>query len=423
MSNLNLTSDAGVLSRQPAYDLMALRAEFPILAREVNGKPLVYLDNAATSQKPLSVIEAMDDYYRQTNANIHRGLHTLSQEATDAHELARQKVQGFINAASSREVIFTRGTTESINLVAQSWGRTNLKAGDQVLVSMMEHHANIVPWQLLREQIGIELKVIPILPDGSLDMDAFHRLLTPQVKLVSITQVSNALGSITPLEQIIPAAHALGIPVLVDGAQGIPHQPVDVQALDVDFYAFSGHKVYGPTGIGVLYGKAELLDAMPPWQGGGDMIDVVTFEKTTWAGLPHKFEAGTPAIAEAIGLGAAVDWMQRVGVQAISDWEHQLLVYATERMKAELPGLRILGEAAHKAGVISFVLEDAHAQDLGLLTDQLGVAIRTGHHCAMPVLHHLGVNATARASFAAYNTFEEVDAFVAALVRVREMLI
>lgn len=407
---------------QPAYDLSALRAEFPILKREVNGQPLVYLDNAATCQKPLAVIEAMNDYYRQTNANIHRGLHTLSQEATDAHELARTKVQQLIHAASSKEVIFTRGATESINLVAQSWGRANLRAGDQVLISMMEHHANIVPWQQLRDQIGIELLVIPILPDGQLDRAAFARLLTPRVKLVAITQVSNALGSITPLAEIIAAAHAQQTPVLVDGAQGIPHQPVDVQALDVDFYVFSGHKMYGPTGIGVLYGKAELLEAMPPWQGGGDMIDIVTFEKTTYAGLPHKFEAGTPAIAEAIGLGAAVDWMQRVGVQAIADWEHQLLTYATQQMQAALPGLRLLGTAPDKAAVISFVLEDAHAQDLGLLLDQLGIAIRTGHHCAMPVLHHLGVNATARASFAAYNTFAEVDAFVAGLVRVREML-
>lgn len=405
------------------YDLASLRAEFPILARQVNGQPLVYLDNAATSQKPLAVIQAMDDYYRHTNANIHRGLHTLSQEATDAHELAREKVQGFINAAFSKEIIFTRGTTESINLVAQSWGRTNLKAGDQVMLSMMEHHANIVPWQMLREQLGIELVIIPILADGSLDMEAFFELLTPKVKFLAITQVSNALGTVTPLAEIIPAAKAFGIPVLVDGAQAIPHQAVDVQALDADFYVFSAHKMYGPTGIGVLYGKQALLEAMPPWQGGGDMIDVVTFEKTTYAQLPHKFEAGTPAIADAIGLGAAVDWMQRVGADAIGAWEHELLVYATAQMKAELPDLRILGEAPNKVGVISFVLEGAHAQDIGLLTDQLGVALRTGHHCAMPVLHHLGVDATARVSFAAYNTLEEVDVFVAALKRVRAMLI
>ena len=408
---------------QPAYDLASLRAEFPILAREVNGKPLVYLDNAATSQKPLAVIQAMDDYYRFTNANIHRGLHTLSQEATDAHELAREKVQGFINAASSKEIIFTRGTTESINLVAQSWGRANLKAGDQVMLSMMEHHANIVPWQMLREELGIELVIIPILADGSLDMEAFFQLLTPKVKFLAITQVSNALGTLTPLAEIIPVARALGIPVLVDGAQAVPHQAVDVQALDADFYVFSAHKMYGPTGIGVLYGKQALLEAMPPWQGGGDMIEVVTFEKTTYAQLPHKFEAGTPAIADAIGLGAAVDWIQRVNPNAIAAWENELLTYATAQMKAELIGLRILGEAADKVGVISFVLEGAHAQDIGLLTDQLGVALRTGHHCAMPVLQHLGVDATARVSFAAYNTLEEVDVFVAALKRVREMLI
>lgn len=408
---------------QPAYDLASLRAEFPILGRQVNGKPLVYLDNAATSQKPLAVIQAMDDYYRNTNANIHRGLHTLSQEATDAHELAREKVQGFIHAASSKEIIFTRGTTESINLVAQSWGRANLKAGDQVMLSMLEHHANIVPWQMLREQLGIELVIIPILADGSLDREAFFQLLTPKVKFLAITQVSNALGTVTPLDEIIPAAHALGIPVLVDGAQGVPHQSVDVQALDADFYVFSAHKMYGPTGIGVLYGKEALLEAMPPWQGGGDMIEHVSFEKTTYAKLPHKFEAGTPAIAAAIGLGAAVDWMQKIGADAIGAWENQLLTYATQQMKAELPGLRILGEAKGKVGVISFVLEGAHAQDIGLLTDQLGVALRTGHHCAMPVLEHLGVASTARVSFAAYNTLEEVDVFVAAIKRVREMLI
>lgn len=408
---------------QPAYDLASLRAEFPILGRQVNGKPLVYLDNAATSQKPLAVIQAMDDYYRFTNANIHRGLHTLSQEATDAHELAREKVQGFIHAASSKEIIFTRGTTESINLVAQSWGRANLKAGDQVMLSMLEHHANIVPWQMLREQLGIELVIIPILADGSLDREAFFQLLTPKVKFLAITQVSNALGTVTPLDEIIPAAHALGIPVLVDGAQGVPHQSVDVQALDADFYVFSAHKMYGPTGIGVLYGKEALLEAMPPWQGGGDMIEHVSFEKTTYAKLPHKFEAGTPAIAAAIGLGAAVDWMQKIGADAIGAWENQLLTYATQQMKAELPGLRILGEAKGKVGVISFVLEGAHAQDIGLLTDQLGVALRTGHHCAMPVLEHLGVASTARVSFAAYNTLEEVDVFVAAIKRVREMLI
>ncbi|SFC21485.1 cysteine desulfurase / selenocysteine lyase [Marinospirillum celere] len=409
--------------QQPDFDLQALRAQFPILQRQVNGKPLVYLDNAATCQKPLAVIEAMDQYYRQTNANIHRGLHTLSQEATDAHEEARGKLQKFINAASHKEIIFTRGATEAINLVAQSWGRANLKAGDQVLVSMMEHHANIVPWQQLRDQLGIELKVIPILENGSLDLQAFEELMTEKVKLLAITQVSNALGTVNPITQLVRQAHDKGALVLVDGAQAVPHQAVDVQALDADFYVFSGHKMYGPTGIGVLYGKEKLLEAMPPWQGGGDMIDIVTFEKTTYAGLPHKFEAGTPAIAEAIGLGVAADWMLDLELGKLAAWEHALLDYATEQMQTELPGLRILGEAPGKAAVISFVLEGAHAQDLGLLTDQLGIAIRTGHHCAMPVLHHLGVDATARASFAAYNTLEEVDVFVAGLKRVREMLV
>ncbi|WP_114417606.1 cysteine desulfurase [Marinospirillum perlucidum] len=409
--------------QQPNYDIQALRAEFPILQRQVHGRPLVYLDNAATSQKPRAVIEVMDDYYRHTNANIHRGLHCLSQEATDAHEAARRQLQKFINAASSKEIVFTRGATEAINLVAQSWGRANLKAGDQVLVSMMEHHANIVPWQQLEEQLGIEIKVIPILDDGSLDLAVYQQLLTERVKLVAVTQVSNALGTVNPIAQLAREAHDAGALILVDGAQAVPHQAVDVQALDADFYVFSGHKMYGPTGIGVLYGKEQLLEAMPPWQGGGEMIEKVSFEKTTFAGLPHKFEAGTPAIAEAIGLGVAADWMQALGISHLAAWEHSLLHYASEQMQAELPGLRILGQAPGKAAVISFVLEGAHAQDLGLLTDQLGVAIRTGHHCAMPVLHHLGVDATARASFAAYNTLEEVDVFVAALKRVREMLL
>lgn len=408
---------------KPAYDLAKVRAEFPILERQVNGQPLVYLDNAATSQKPVSVIQALESYYRTTNANIHRGLHTLSQEATDAHDLARIKVQQFIQAQTSQEIIFTRGTTESINLVAQSWGRANLKAGDQVMLSILEHHANLVPWQLLREQLGIELVIIPILADGSLDLDAFYKLLNPKIKLLAITQASNALGSLTPLDKIIPAAKQLGITVLVDGAQAVPHTPINVQTLGADFYAFSGHKMYGPTGIGVLYGKQELLEAMPPWQGGGDMIESVSLEHTTFAGLPHKFEAGTPAIAAAIGLGAAIDWINNLTPAAIGAWEEQLLTYATAKMQAELPGLRILGTAAHKVGVISFVMEGVHAQDLGLLVDQLGIALRTGHHCAMPLLHHLGVTATARISFAAYNTLQEVDACIAALHRVRTMLL
>ena len=407
----------------PAYDLEALRAEFPILHRQVNGHPLVYLDSAATSQKPQAVLDAMNDYYCQHNANIHRALHRLSQEATDLHDQARQRVQHFINAAEAREIVFTRGATEAINLVAQSWGRHCLKPGDQVLVSMMEHHANIVPWQLLQAQLGFELVVIPILEDGQLDAEALANLLNPRVKLVAITQVSNALGTINPVADIIAAAHAQGAKVLVDGAQAVPHLAVDVQALDADFYVFSGHKIYAPTGIGVLYAKAALLEAMPPWQGGGDMIEQVSFAQTTYAPIPQKFEAGTPAIAEAIGLAAALDWVERIGLNHLAQWEETLLHYATKQMQAKLPGLRILGQAPQKAAVISFVLENAHAQDLGLLMDQLGVAIRTGHHCAMPVLHHLGVTATARASFAPFNTLQEVDYFVDSLVRVRSMLV
>lgn len=408
---------------KPSYDLDKLRAEFPILQRKVHGKPLVYLDNAATSQKPASVIAALTDYYTNLNANIHRGVHCLSQEATDAHERARVLVQKFINAPSAAEVIFTRGATEGINLVVQSWGRANLKAGDQVMISGLEHHANLVPWQLLRDQLGIELVIIPILADGSLDLEAFYQLLNPKIKLLAITQASNSLGSLTPLDKIIPAAQNLGIKVLVDGAQAVPHQSVDVQALGADFYVFSGHKMYGPTGIGVLYGKRELLEDMPPWQAGGDMITSVSYTESVFADLPHKFEAGTPAIAAAIGLGAAVEWMQKVGPAALGAWEAQLLKYATAQMQSELKGLRILGTAEHKVGVISFVMEGVHAQDLGVLVDQLGVALRTGHHCAMPTLHALGVTATARISFAGYNTLQEVDVCVAALKQVREMLI
>lgn len=407
---------------QPDYCLASLRAEFPILQQQVNGKPLVYLDNAATSQKPLAVIEAMNHYYRHTNANIHRGLHSLSQAATDAHELARQKVQKFINAQYSEEVIFTRGATEAINLVAYSWGRSNLKAGDEILVSLMEHHANFVPWQLLSQELGLTLKVIPVLEDGILDLNALEELLTPQVKLLAITQASNALGTLNPLDKILPLAKKLGITTLVDGAQAVPHLAVDVQQLDCDFYVFSGHKMYAPTGIGVLYGKQEVLNAMPPWQAGGDMIDKVSLAGTTFAPLPHKFEAGTPAIAEAIGLGAAIDWLENIGLNKIAAWENTLLAYATEQLLTHVEGVRILGTATEKVGVISFVLNDVHAQDLGLLADQLGVALRTGHHCAMPVLDHFGVNATARISFAAYNSLEEVDIFISAIKQIQTML-
>ncbi len=406
---------------QLAQEMLALREQFPLLKRTVHGKPLVYFDNSATVQKPEAVIESMNSYYRELNSNIHRGVHYLSGEATDAYEVAREKVRQFINARSSKEIIFVRGTTEAINLVANTFGR-QLKEGDEVIVSMMEHHANIVPWQLLRDQLGIVLKVAPVNEDGELDMAALNAMISDKTKLISVTHISNALGTINPVKQIVQLAHLHEIPVLLDGAQAVPHAQVDVQDLGCDFYAFSGHKMYGPTGVGILYGKEAMLEALPPWQGGGDMIDQVSFEKTTFADLPHKFEAGTPAIAEGIGLGVAAEWMMGVGPEKIAAWEDVLLKYATAQMN-EIPGMRIIGTAEQKAGVISFVMDGVHAQDLGVLIDQLGVAIRTGHHCAMPVLHHFGVNATARASFALYNTKEEVDIFIAAMHRARDMLL
>jgi cysteine desulfurase/selenocysteine lyase len=406
---------------QLAQEMLVLREQFPLLKRTVHGKPLVYFDNSATVQKPEAVIESMNSYYRELNSNIHRGVHYLSGEATDAYEVAREKVRQFINARSSKEIIFVRGTTEAINLVANTFGR-QLKEGDEVIVSMMEHHANIVPWQLLRDQLGIVLKVAPVNEDGELDMAALNAMISDKTKLISVTHISNALGTINPVKQIVQLAHLHEIPVLLDGAQAVPHAQVDVQDLDCDFYAFSGHKMYGPTGVGILYGKEAMLEALPPWQGGGDMIDQVSFEKTTFADLPHKFEAGTPAIAEGIGLGVAAEWMMGVGPEKIAAWEDILLKYATAQMN-EIPGMRIIGTAEQKAGVISFVMDGVHAQDLGVLIDQLGVAIRTGHHCAMPVLHHFGVNATARASFALYNTKEEVDVFIAAMHRARDMLL
>ena len=409
------------LSHQPAFDVARIRQEFPILQREVHGKPLIYFDNAATSQVPGEVIDVYADYFGRYNANIHRGLHTLADEATAAFEGARETVRAFINAETSRQVIFTRGTTEAINLVANSWGRANLAAGDEVLISMLEHHSNIVPWQLMAQQLGFTIKVIPVHADGSLDMDAYRDLLGERTKLVAVNHVSNALGTINPVQEMAALAHQAGALILVDGAQATPHQRVDVQAIDADFYAFSGHKVYGPTGVGVLYGKQSLLEAMPPWQGGGEMIDIVSFSGTTFADIPHKFEAGTPAIAEVIALGKAIDWTTRIGLDAISDWEQQLLIHATQQVQS-IDGLRILGTATHKAGVLSFVVDGAHSQDIGLLIDQLGVAIRTGHHCAQPLLHHFGVDATCRASFAAYNTHEEIDIFVASLKRVIDMV-
>ena len=403
-------------------DVAALREEFPILAREVHGKPLVYLDNAATSQTPRRVMAALEDYYGCYNANIHRGLHTLADEATAAFEGTRETVRGFLNAGDSREIIFTRGTTEAINLVANTWGRANLRPGDEVLVSRMEHHSNIVPWQLLAGLLGIVIKVIPVDERGVLDLDAYRGLFSERTRLVAVNHVSNAFGTVNPVREMASIAHAHDALILIDGAQAAPHQVVDVRDIDADFYAFSGHKVYGPTGVGVLYGKASLLESMPPWQGGGEMIQTVSFEvPTTFAAIPHKFEAGTPAIAEVIALGEALRWIEGVGLEAIGTWEGQLLEAATRRA-LRIDGLRLLGTAPHKASVLSFVVEGAHAQDIGLLIDQLGVAIRTGHHCAQPLLAQFGVDATCRASFAAYNTLEEVEVFGDALERVIGML-
>ncbi|MFK4014970.1 cysteine desulfurase [Cobetia marina] len=404
-------------------DVVRVREDFPILERRVHGDvPLIYLDSAATSQTPTAVIDAMSDYYRNTNANIHRGLHSLADEATAAYEGTREKVRAFINARLTREVIFTRGTTEAINLVTNSWGANWLNAGDEVLISVMEHHANIVPWQMLAERLDIVIKVIPCDDDGVLDMAAYRDLLGEKTRLVCVNQVSNALGSINPVAEMARLAHAHDALILVDGAQAVPHQQVDVREIDADFYVFSGHKMYGPTGIGVLYGKEALLDAMPPWQGGGEMIRTVSFENgTLFADLPHKFEAGTPPIAEVIGLGKAIDWLDCTHMALITRWEQQLMRHATERMR-EVDGLRIIGNSPDKAGAISFVVDGAHAQDIGLLIDQLGVAIRTGHHCAQPVLRRFGVDATCRASFAAYNTPEEIDLFVEALQRVLTMV-
>jgi cysteine desulfurase/selenocysteine lyase len=404
------------------FDVQSLRAQFPILGREVHGRPLVYLDNAATSQKPRSVIESERHYYEYMNANIHRGVHALSQEATDAFEAARDKVQAFLGASRREEIIFTRGATEAVNLVAHSWGRSQLKPGDEILISEMEHHANIVPWQLLCEATGAVLKVIPIDERGALVAGAAEALISPRTRLLGITQVSNALGTVNPVADLIRLAHRAGAVVLVDGAQGVPHAAVNMTELDCDFYVFSGHKLYGPTGIGVLYGKKELLDAMPPYQGGGDMISQVTFKKTTYNHLPYKFEAGTPHIAGVVGLGAAIDFVQSVGLEAIAAHEEQLLAHAT-RQAESFRGLRIIGTAPGKAGILSFIMKGVHPHDIGTILDNEGVAIRTGHHCAMPVMDHFGVPATARASFAMYNTLEEVDALFRALRRVEELFL
>jgi cysteine desulfurase/selenocysteine lyase len=400
-------------------DVMRLRWDFPILRRTVNGKPLVYLDNAATTQKPRSVIDCEAHYYAALNANIHRGVHTLSQLATDAYEAARDAVQGLINAARREEIVFVRGTTEAINLVAASYGQ-RLRPGDEILITAMEHHSNIVPWQLACERTGAILQVAPINDAGELLLEECERLLGPRTRLLAVTHLSNALGTVNPLRYLIELAHARGIPVLVDGAQAVPHFNVDVQALDCDFYAFSGHKLYGPTGVGVLYGKAALLDAMPPYQGGGDMIREVTFRKTTYNELPFKFEAGTPNIAGVIGLGAAIGYVSAVGLEAIAAHEHALLAYATGQAE-QIAGLRIIGTAAHKASILSFVLDGVHPHDAGTILDLEGVAVRAGHHCAMPVMERFGVPATVRASFALYNTREEVDTLFRAVRKAQEV--
>ncbi|MGC2331159.1 MAG: cysteine desulfurase [Candidatus Acidiferrales bacterium] len=402
------------------FDVERVRADFPILEQKVHGKPLVYFDNAATSQKPRAVIDAISRYYEGTNANIHRAVHHLSEQATEEYEAARQTAQKFINAASPTEIIFVRGTTEGINLVAQTYGRAQIHADDEVVITDMEHHSDIVPWQLLCEDRGAKLRVVPINDRGELILDEFAKLLGPKTKLVGVTHVSNALGSINPIRRIVEMAHSHGVPVLVDGAQAVPHMKVDVQALDCDFYAFSGHKVYGPTGIGVLYGKRALLEAMPPYQGGGDMILSVTFEKTTYNRLPYKFEAGTPDIAGVIGLGAALEYVGGLGIEKIASYEHDLLDYATAAVSS-IPGLKIIGTAREKAGVLSFTLENIHPHDIGTILDREGIAIRTGHHCSQPVMKRFGVDSTARASLAMYNTKQEVDTLVRGIEKVKEV--
>jgi cysteine desulfurase/selenocysteine lyase len=403
-----------------AFDVGRIRQDFPILHETVHGKPLVYLDNAATAQKPQVVIDRMVRSLAEENANIHRGVHALSQRATKSFEDARAKVRRFINAADVRELVFVRGTTEAINLVAATFGRTRIKAGDEILISGLEHHSNIVPWQLLAEQTGARIRVIPISDEGELRLDQYEPLLTPRTKLVSLVHVSNSLGTINPVREMIATAHARGIPVVLDGAQAVAHLAVDVRALDCDFYAFSGHKLFGPTGIGVLYGKRALLEAMPPYQGGGDMISSVTFEKSEYNTVPYKFEAGTPNITGAVGLGAAIDYLSGLDRAALERHEQDLLAYSTERLSAA-PAVRLVGTAAQKVTVLSFVMDGIHPHDIGTILDQEGVAIRTGHHCTQPVMHRLGVPATARASLAFYNTREEIDTLVAALGKVREI--
>ncbi|HKR29704.1 MAG TPA: cysteine desulfurase [Terriglobales bacterium] len=409
-----------VLVQSPSFDVERVRREFPILNQKVRGKALVYLDNAATSQKPQPVIDAIARYYQSGNANIHRGVHFLSEHATGEHEAARQAVRQFINAARTEELIFVRGTTEGINLVAQTYGRAHVGAGDEVLVSAMEHHSNIVPWQILCEQQGAKLRVIPINDQGELLLGEFEKMIGPRTRIVAVAHVSNALGTVNPIREIVEIAHAHNVPVVVDGAQAVPHSKVDVQDLDCDFYAFSGHKMYGPMGIGVLYGKYKVLEAMPPYQGGGDMIRSVTFEKTQYNTLPYKFEAGTPDVAGAIGLGAAIKYLNSVGIENVAAHEHELLGYATQAL-SKLPGIRIVGNAKEKAAVLSFVMDGVHPHDIGTILDQEGIAVRTGHHCAQPIMQRFGIPATVRASFGLYNTTAEVDALVAGIKKVQEV--
>ena len=407
-------------NNMPTLDVAAIRKDFPILSRKVHGQDLVYLDNAATSQTPLAVIEAITHYYSHYNANIHRGVHSLSQEATDAYEQARIKVQKHFNAANAYEVILTAGTTHSINIVASGF-EALLKKGDELLVSALEHHSNIVPWQMAAEKTGAVLKVIPMLIDGTLDMAAFHAMISPATKLVFCNHVSNALGTVNPIQEIIGAAHAVGAAVLIDGAQAAPHIQADVQALDVDFYVASAHKICGPTGVGMLYGKEEWLEKLPPYQGGGEMIATVSFEKTTYAGLPHKFEAGTPNIAGGIAFGAALDYMHSIGFDKIAAYEQELLVYATKALLT-IEGLEIYGTAAEKTAVVSFNIKGLHPYDIGSILDQMGIAVRTGHHCAQPIMDYYSIPGTVRASFSFYNTFEEIDRLVAGVQKAKDML-
>ena len=403
-----------------SFDVERIREDFPVLKQAIHGKPLVYLDNAATAQKPMAVIAAIAKFHEVDCANIHRGVHELSQRSTAAYELTRAKMKRFLNARSKSELIFVRGTTEGINLVASSWGHKNVREGDEIIISTMEHHSNIVPWQMLCESTGAKLRVIPINDRGELILEEYTKLLNPRTKLVAVTHVSNALGTINPVAEIISMAHRAGALALIDGAQAAPHLKVDVQALDADFYAISGHKMVGPTGIGILYGKSKLLNAMPPYQGGGDMIKTVTLEKTTYADLPYKFEAGTPNIAGGIGLGAAVDYLNNIGLNRIAAYEHELLVYGTQALE-QIPGLRMIGTAREKAAVLSFVIEGIHPHDIGTVLDRMGIAVRTGHHCAQPVMDRFGVPATTRASLAFYNTTREIDALAAGLRKVKEV--